>query len=80
MADTLESSLMEREVDKDDLNGIMEKCLKENGSREKKADLEFGGLLEAIFIKANGRTTGKTARDTIFIKEGQSIEALLKNF
>lgn len=67
-------------MDKVDSSGIMEKFLKENGNRERKMGLEFGDLLVAISIKDNGRIIGKTARDTMFIKEAQSIEGLLKNF
>lgn len=70
---------MEKEVDKDVLNGIMAKSLKENGSRERKTGLEFGSLPEGIFMKASGKTTGKMARDNISIKEAQSIEALSKS-
>ena len=71
---------MEREVGKGALNGIMEKSLKGNGSRERRMGLEFGNLPEEIFMKASGKTTGKTAKDITSIKEAQSIEALLKSF
>lgn len=71
---------MEREVGKDDLSGIMEKSLKENGSKERKMGLEFGSLQEAIFMKASGRTIDKTVKDTMCTKEAQSIEALSKSF
>lgn len=70
---------MVREVEKDVLNGIMAKSLKENGRKERKMDLEFGSLLVVIFMKASGRTIGKTARDTMSIKVAQSIEALSKS-
>lgn len=70
---------MEREVEKDDFNGIMAKSLKENGRKERKMDLEFGSLLVVIFMKASGRTIGKMVRDTMFIKVAQSTEALSKS-
>ena len=71
---------MEREVEKDVSSGIMEKSLKENGSKERKMGLECGNLLEVIFMKASGRIIDKTVRDTMCTKEAQNIEALSNSF
>jgi hypothetical protein len=71
---------MEREVDKENSNGIMEKFSKDSGIKVKRMALGFGNPQRGTFIKDSGRIIGKTAKVTMFITEDRNIEVFLSNF
>jgi hypothetical protein len=71
---------MEREVDMENLNGIMEKFSKDSGIKVKRMASGFGNLQRGTFIKDSGEIIGKTAKVTMYITEDPNIEVFLNNF
>lgn len=67
-------------MEKENLNGIMEKYFKVSGEMVKRMDLVFGNLQREIFIKDNGEIIDSMEKDTMYIKVDLNFEDILNNF
>lgn len=67
-------------MEKENLNGIMEKYFKVSGEMVKRMDLVFGNLQREIFIKDNGEIIDSMEKDTMCIKVDLNFEDILNNF
>ena len=67
-------------MEKENLNGIMEKYFKVSGEMVKRMDLVFGNLQREIFIKDNGEIIDSMEKDTMYIKVDLNFEDISNNF
>jgi hypothetical protein len=75
----LENFHREKETERVNLYGTMDKYLTVTGLMAKKMALEFGNHRKAIFMKVNGQIIDRKVKDVLFMVD-LAIKAILKTF